>query len=315
MVFRNILFTVVIALTLVACGGGGGGGSGGDSSISYTGSKDPAVIDTTNAKTMAESSVGGSQTGVVFGVESDNQESQPNLTIIGVSKILSSSVRNIEMNDSVAVLTGAIINVSETDPCLNGGSLSFNLSLNDVTGEFSGTFNFNNCTEGGTTISGSMNASGTINLSTGDITQLTFSMNSVTVVSGSESLTMSGTISTSFSGSSFTMTMDVLFKDNASGSVVWFENLSISATDNISHLEMSISGRFYHPDYGYIDIVTNQAFLINYSDLNPFLGVMTIIGANGSSARLTVIDNTQYTLEVDEDGDGFYETVTMENWG
>jgi len=316
MVFRNILFTVVIALTLVACGGGGGGGSGGDSSISYTGSKDPAVIDTTNAKTMAESSVGGSQTGVVFGVESDNQESQANLTIIGVSKILSSSVRNIEMNDSVVVLVGAIVNVSETDLlCLDSGSLSFNLSVNDVTGEFSGTFNFNNCREVGTTISGSMNVSGMINPSIGDITQMTFSMNSVTVVSGSESLTMSGTISTSFSGSSFTMTMDVLFKDNASGSVVWFENLSISATDNISHLEMSISGRFYHPDYGYIDIVTNQAFLINYSDLFPFFGIMTITGANGSSARLTVIDNTQYMLEVDEDGDSTYDPATTENWG
>ncbi len=191
MVFKNILFTIVIALTLVACGGGGGGGS----STSYTGSRDPAVIDTTNAKTMAESAVGGSQTGVVLGVESDNQESQPNLTIIGVSKILSSSVRNIEMNDSVAVLVGAIINVSETEACLNGGSISFNFSLNDVTGEFSGTFNFNNCTEGGTKISGSMNISGTINLSTGDFTQFTFSMNSVTVVSGSESLTMSGTVS------------------------------------------------------------------------------------------------------------------------
>ncbi len=314
MVFRNILFTVVIALTLVACGGGGGGGSGGDSSISYTGSKDQAVIDTTNAKTMAESSVGGSQTGVVFGVESDNQESQANLTIIGVSKILSSSVRNIEMNDSVVVLVGAIINVSDAEDCIDSGSISFNLSVNDVTGEFSGTFNFNNCREVGTTISGSMNVSGMINPSIGDITQMTFSMNSVTVVSGSESLTMSGTISTSFSGSSFTMTMDVLFKDNASGSVVWFENLSISATANISHLEMSISGRFYHPDHGFIDIVTNQAFLVNYSDLFPFLGQMTITGANGSSARLTVIDNTQYTLEVDEDGDGIFETVTTENW-
>ncbi len=311
MVFRNILFTIVIALTLVACGGGGGGGS----SISYTGSRDPAVIDTTNAKTLAEEAVGGSQTGVVLAVESDNQESQPNLTIIGVSKILSSSVRNIEMNDSVVVLVGAIITESGTDPCLNGGTLSFNLSLNDVTGEISGTFNFTNCTEGGTTISGSMTVSGTINLSTLEFTQFTFSMNSVTVVSGSESITMSGTIDFSFSGSSFTMTMDVFFRDNASGSVVWFENLSISATDNISNLSMSISGRFYHPDHGFIEIVTNQAFLINNSDLFPNSGQMTITGANGSSARLTVIDNTQYTLEVDEDGDGTYETVTMENWG
>jgi hypothetical protein len=258
--------------------------------------------------------IGGSQTGVVLAVESDNQESQSNLMIIDVSKILSSSVRNIEMNDSVVVLVGAIINDSATVACLNGGSVSINLSLNDVTGEFSGTFNFNNCTEGGTTISGSMNVSGTFNLSTLVITQLTFSMNSATVVSGSSSVTMSGTISMSISASSFSMTMNVLFQDNASGSVLWYENLSISATDNISNLSMSISGRFYHPDHGFIDIVTNQAFLINYSDLFPFLGQMTITGANGSSARLTVIDNTQYTLEVDEDGDGTYETVTTEIW-
>ena len=42
---------------------------------------------------------------------------------------------------------------------------------------------------------------------------------------------------------------------------------------------------------------------------------MTITGASGSKARLMAIDNTQYSLEVDADGDGTYDPPTVENWG
>lgn len=297
--------TMILAFSvLTACGGGGGG-----SSITYTGSKSPAVISTTNAKTLVVGAVDGSESGVILGLKSEGQDNQSSPTILDMSKILSDSVNQIDSSDTLTARAAKTVNDSGSSGCF-----SYNFNIDDVTGSFNGTFTYSSCTEGGTTISGTMNVSGTIELSTSLITQITFSTNSLTVSSGSESFTMAGTISMSVSGSSFTMTVDFLLQNNATNIVVWLENVSFTATDNFSYLEFSISGRFYHPDHGYVDIVTNLPIRINYSDLNPYDGQITVNGAVGSSARMTMTSNTHYTLEIDEDGDSIYETTTTENW-
>ena len=125
---------------------------------------------------------------------------------------------------------------------------------------------------------------------------------------------MSGSISMSVGTSSFSMLMDVLLQDNATGEVVWINNFSITASENLSSIDITISGRIYHPDHGYVDFVTIQPIRVNDADINASSAEMTITGANGSIARLTVIDNTQYRLEVDEDGDGTNEADTIEFW-
>ncbi len=304
---RNI-YTAIICFGLLALSGCGGGG-GGDSSISYTGSKNPAVITTSNAKLLAEGAIDGSESGVILGRNSENQDLQSSPQILNLSILLSDSVNQISSNSPLSTLAAKTVNSSGSTDCY-----SYNLDVDTVTGAFSGTFTYSRCTEGGTSISGVMTVSGTINTSNPDIRQITFSTNSLTVSSNSESFTMAGTINMSENGSSFSMTMDVLLQNNSSNSVVWLENISITATDNTSYVEFSISGRFYHPDHGYVEVVTTQPIRINSSDLNPYYGLITVNGAGGSSSRLTVISNTQYTLDIDEDGDSIYETTTTENW-
>jgi len=301
-------------LLLVGCGGGGGGG-GVDSSVTYTGLTTPAAIVDTNAKTLAEGVIGGSSAGIAFGVVSDEQEVQSNPTILDVARILSNSVTQLDISIPSPTLPGAIVSESGSESCLDGGSISFSLSIDDVTGDFNGTFNFINCAEGDTTMNGSTDVSGTINLFSLVIEVMNFTFNPMTVVSGTESYTMTGSVGTSVSGNSVTITMDnVRLRNNNTQMVEWIENLTISMIDNFSFLEMTITGRYYHPEHGYIDIVTNTAFQINVADQWPNFGQMTITGASGSKARLTVDSNTQYTLEVDADGDDIYETVTTENW-
>ncbi len=304
-------FTMFTTLLLVGCGGGGGGGVV-DSGVTYTGLTTPAVIVDTNAKILAEGVITGSTTGTAFGVISDDQEAQPNPTILDVARILANSVTQLDISPSSATLPGAIVSDSGSDPCDGGGSISFDLSIDDVTGDFSGTFNFINCAEGGTTINGNATVSGS---SGGADFVINFTFNPITVVSGAESFTMSGTIGTSVSGSSVTITMDnVRLRNNNTQMVEWIENLTISVTDNSSFLEMTITGRYYHPEHGYVDIATIDALRINDFDQFPSSGQIIITGASGSKARLTVINNTQYDLDVDADGDGFYETHTTENW-
>jgi hypothetical protein len=308
--------SMIFALGLLStCGGGGGGGV--VDNVTYTGSTTPAVIVDTNAKTLAEGAITGSTTGIAFGVVSEEQEVQPNPTILDVARILSNSVTQLDISPSASTLPGAIVSDSGSDSCLDGGSISFNLSVDDVTGDFSGTFNFINCAEGGTTINGNATVSGSLG---GADFVISFTFNPITVVSGTESYTMSGTVGTSVLIAAVppvtvSISMDVRLRNNNTQMVEWVNNLTISAVDNISFLEMTITGRYYHPEHGYIDIVTNTAFQINVADQWPNVGQMTITGASGSKARLTATSNTEYTLEVDADGDDTYETVTLENWG
>ena len=305
--------TLFATLLLVACGGGGGGGGDDDDSgVTYTGLTTPAVITNANAKTLAEGALGGSTTGTAFGVVSDEQEVQPDPTILDVARILSNSVTQLDISPSSPILPGAIVTESGSEPCDDDGSISIDISIDDETFDFFGTFVFINCAEGGTTINGDASVSGTFGEFDALVLDLVF--DTLTVVSGAESYTMSGTIDTSATASGATITMDVRSRNNNTQLVEWLNNITISVTGS-SPLVMTITGRYYHPEHGYVDIVTNTALQINVADQWPNVGQMTMTGASGSKTRLTVIDNTQYTLEVDADGDDIYETSTLEDWG
>jgi len=306
--------SLILFATLLLAACGGGGGSGVDNGVNYTGLTTPAVISDTNAKTLAEGVIGGSSTGTAFGVVSDEHDGQANPTVLDVARILSNSVTQLDISPSSSILPGAIVTDSGSISCLDGGSISYSLSIDDVTGEFNGTFNFINCAEGGTTITGNTTVSGTINLSSFLFDPINFVFNPVTVISGTENYTMSGTVNISESVTSATIVMDARLRNNNTQMVEWINNLAITTTVS-SPVEMTITGRYYHPQHGYIDIQTTWAFQINVADQWPNLGQMIITGANDSRARVTAISNTQYTLEVDADGDRTYETVTTENWG
>jgi hypothetical protein len=303
---KNILL-IGLSVWLSACGGGSS--SSVDSGITYAGLTTPAVIDTTNAKFLAERVIGNSTTGGAFGVVGNKQDVQPNPTILDVARILSDSVTRLDISPSFSTRSGAVVSDSGSIPCAMGGSILFSLNVDDVTGDFSGTVNFINCAEGGTTMNGNATVSGTINLFSFLIEVIKLTFNSMTIISGTESYTMSGTVDTSNYGG--TITMDVRLRNNNTQMVEWMNNLTI----NISSLGMTITGRYYHPEYGYVDTVTDQPFQFNFSDQWPYAGQATITGANGSKTHLTVVSNTQYTLEVDADGDDTYETVTTENFG
>ncbi|MEE8327355.1 MAG: hypothetical protein V3R32_00990, partial [Nitrosomonadaceae bacterium] len=283
-------------LLLVGCGGGGGIF---DSGVTYTGLTTPAAIVDTNAKTLAEGVIVGSVTGTAFGVVSDEQEVQPNPTILDVVRILSGSVTLLDISPSSSILPGAVVSDSGSVPCNNpGGSIKISLRVDEVTGVFSGTFNFVNCAQGGTSINGIATVSGTINLFSFELEVINFAFNPITVVSGSESYSMSGTVSTSDNGGNVTITMDVRLRNNNTQMVEWMNDLTISGINNLSFMEMTITGRYYHPEHGYVDIATIFPLQFDFFNQWPVNGQMTITGASGSKARLTVISNTQYTLEV-----------------
>lgn len=315
-----VLTLLFSASLLVACGGGGGGSSTTVSSggPSYTGIASKAIIDASNANELGEGSVSGTKTGsglaVATGVVVNGQEVKASPRTLDLANILASKVKRVKL-DQAAFLPGAIQTLTGNDPCTNGGTVSYSLQADDVSGAFSGDFSFNSCIEQQTTLSGNVTVSGVVNLVTDDIDLMSMSLTAFTETSGADSYTMTGTVSFTFNGNSSTVTMNLLAQDNNNaGSTEKLENVVITVTDNVAFISMTLSGRYFHPDYGYVDVVTVQPLVIQSTDVWPSQGEFTLSGDVNTSAHITVISNTQYTLEVDTDGNGTLETVTIENW-
>lgn len=311
MSIKSVIQTLALTATLLLMACGGSGGGGGSDPVTYSGLTSQAAVDDTNAKTLTEAVVGGSTTGTAFAVVSDTEEAKPNPVVLDLARIFADSAAQLDVDAPSSHLPGAIVTESGSDSCVDGGSVSYSLRIDDVTFAFTGSFDYRNCTEGDSSIDGEADVSGVIG--SPDI-ELNLSFDSLTVTSGAESFTMSGTVETTATLTSATVAMDVRSRNNSTGFIEWLNNLTISISDNLSFVEMSVSGRYYHPDHGYVDIVTTTPFQIGASDEWPSVGQMVVTGASGSKARLTAISTTQYTVEVDADGDDVYDPPTTENW-
>lgn len=162
-------------MTIVATGGGGGDGDGGGPSIpSYTGLTEPATIDENNAEALAVGAYEGGRMGAATGVMGVVQtEASGNIgysRILKVSEVLEDSLRQVDfMSRSDGTFIGAIYTVSATVYGNCGGSASYTISVDDQTGDFSGSFTFASYCEDGVTISGGASFSGQVDVITEDL--------------------------------------------------------------------------------------------------------------------------------------------------
>jgi len=317
-----LLITLIAGIFLAACGGGGGGG---DSATSdYTGLKTPAAITQANADELATEALSAGvedfvADDILLGVETATDVASTPLphTII-FTQVLTEQVKKLNLDGS-SFLPGVTQTETFTEACDGGGTVTITFTADDVTGNFSGSMRFTDCVFSDATLSGSISFSGVIDTIAQNSIQMTMTFTALTQEYGSESYTMNGRVEISISdlststGSQVTTVMNYTLRDNTTGTVVMLENYRVVATDLVTEVRITVSGKFYHPDYGYIVITTTEPMLIRYENDWPYSGQYVIDGDN-SSLRVTALNSTQYTLELDEDGDGIYETVTTETW-
>jgi len=125
-------------------------------------------------------------------------------------------------------------------------------------------------------------------------------------------------------GDSTTIKLDCLLRDNNTKLVYKTEKLVITLTAGANYSDANISGRYYDPQYGYVDISTPTPLRINDGNYWPSSGVLKAIGAAGTltettgintSASFTALSNpTTYQLDVDTDGDGAADITTTGLW-
>ena len=305
------LLACLCALTLTAIGCGGGGGGGSTPHLTYSGVSTQAAITETNAQTLADAALnagssGEALSGIAALTEVDSLADSPNrLLFMDFSQAIYSVMEEIDfLAATERDLTAAVETVSDSTPGSCGGSAAFSIKVDDVSGIFSGSMTFSNYCNDGVIINGGTSFSGQIIPDTAEFGTFTFSFDYVTSTSGSESITMDGSIGFTIAGSTLSTDMEMKIRDNNTNQVYMIENYQMDITEMGAYDEFEINGRFYHPEEGYVDIVTTMPFKIYYTDEYPSEGEMVITGEGNTHATLTAISNTQCRLEVDTDGDG-----------
>jgi hypothetical protein len=234
-----------------------------------------------------------------MGSETPSTEADAALFVYRFPTILQGAAANINFSERTA--SAALITESFTDagPC--GGSVSYTLSTESTTGDFSGSFVFTQYCDGGIVISGPVAVDGSISLLTSEIEVIHFNFNNV----NSGDITLSGDVRTDQTGTPVTITMDFLVRDNVTGKVFWVNDYLLTITEiSDSEIEVDITGTYYNPEFGYITFYTLDPLVID--DLSPWPkdGVIIYEGEDNTSAQLTVLDQLSYRVVADTDGDG-----------
>lgn len=315
----------ILALILLA--GCGGGGSDGVSAITYTGSTSQAVIADNNAEAIA---IAAYQAGDMSSILAGPMSASPTAAAAGTPRVVTlvrtlqsvaqktSSTGQTSLRPRSVTAPKEIISGTETLDDGLGGSATISLSVDNVTGDFTGSFTFQNWHgDAESVISGTAGVSGNLDLDTGSFTAIEFSFVSLTMEDPSASVTIGGTVAVVGSPSSSSAAINLVFRDNITGKTVWIRDYTMEAiagpdvlpADGIpDYVDVSVAGRIYVHDYGYVDIDTPVPFRIYDGNLNPSSGTIVMTGGLGRSVQLIVIDEVSgFDLEADLEPDGFYE--------
>ncbi len=315
----------ILALLLLAgCGGGGSEVS----SVTYTGSTSPAAIADNNAEAVAiDAYQAGARSSFLTGPMSTSPSpaaaagSPRTVTLVRTLQSLAGRIspKALASTQGRAELAPReMVQINEFFDDGLGGSASLSISGDNVTGEFTGSFTFQNFhANAETVISGGAVISGLIDLATEEMAEITFTFVALTLTDPAGSITISGDVALVASTPSSSATLDLMFRDNATGKTVWINNYSLVVTNGPDlspadgtpdYVDVDISGRIYLHDYGYVDVTTTVPMRIYADSMNPSVGTIVMTGSGGRSVRMIVIDELSgFDLEADLNSDGTYE--------
>ena len=291
---------------ITSCGGGGGGDDGPTIPASYDGLTTQAAITTANAEELVLGAWDG-------GLPADNagdvislatKSSVPDSSSPLVTDILKNTVLDLysETQNNIHPLATA----SDTMAGDCGGTASFFLTVNEDNGSFTGKLTFTDYCSDGVVINGITPFSGRASTSDGEIVYLKMIFDDLNAIDGTTSQTLTdGSISFSLNSTRTieTETINYVLVDDSLAKACWINNYVL--VFNLDTGSSTLTGRFYHPDYGYINISTLTPMTTSGTTL-PTSGVLLFTGQT-SQAKLTFNSDETTLLEVDDNNDGVFE--------
>ena len=279
-----------LLFVLISCGGGSGGGSNEVNLLPYSGLTTPAVLDPANVVKMTEMAT--------YGI-SDFSGYTPDITggALALKVALKSVSKALRYADSW----------NEIGNC--GGRMNISLTGNEKTGAFSATIVALDYCEDGETMDGDMNISGQF-ADDMSLSSMTINFALVTITNTEDNVTISGTISESFTGMTTRTNLSLNMRENQSAKVYRFANYVILSSSDGQVLTENVTGRFYHPDYGYVDVASTTPFSFVSNDNLPYSGQAVCTGATGKQSRVTALSNAAYVITGNFDGVGNFDDFT-----
>ena len=320
--FVLILIVSVLTAIVYGCGGGGGGG-GVPAGITYSGLTTPALIDENNAETLSLGVyTGGDISGdlIITGAVLNDEPGIDTLNFLSFDQQIKNALFNIDLGSrTTGIYAGATYTDSQTINGSCGGSYLISVTIDDVTGNYNGDLQYSNYCENGLTLHGPITFSGTFDLNKLTFINMFMTANNVTSSNGVETVTISGDMDTVFHDGlplSLTFTINSLIKYSSTSKVYKLQDYQMIITDGTDgegdFVQVVLTGKYYDPDYGYVDITTPNPLKIYFLDMFPSEGIVILDGENGSvggstKARFTAINDTSYMVEADTTGDGVYD--------
>jgi hypothetical protein len=308
----DLLLSIVCILVLVACGDGGS--SGGDfvpaepTGLTYTGVTSPAVIDSNNAAELAGDAFIGGETGSNLGIFSSVANAQPNIVrkikLYEVIQTFDGAIQKIDIKNHPGDLL-ALKTDQETVPGNCGGVASYTLEMDDSNGSFTGSMTFNDYCNGNIVVSGTADFYGQFTVDRGDFLDFNLYLDMVNLTSGEQSYVIDGDVLVDVSRPASTASVDMLMKDS-SGEVFWVKDYTLTIFESVDYADIEVSGRFYHPTYGHVDLSTILPVRIFNIDDWPSFGELQVAGGDATKARLLAFDNNSCRIIVDTCGDDTY---------
>jgi hypothetical protein len=303
-----------LATLLMACGGGGGGGGEGENNTSqalhYTGSTEQATLALGNSQALAIGSYSGGSVGS-FNISSSlaqNTESSIDVGAYHRQRLLDAIKNSAQQVDYISASrnSSAVSAALQTDtlhgPC--GGSLEVSMDVNESTGNFSGTFSYSGYCDSGVTMTGDGRFEGVYDLDQDQLRQFRMSFASISVTEPDSAYKLSGWVEVSYNADGFETGMDLLMQDSGNGKIYWLSDYAITATRMGSYTNVTLSGRYYDPEYGYVDLRTDAPVRFGDSgDAWPLQGVLIVTGSDGARIRMSFNEAGYCRLEADFNGD------------
>lgn len=326
LIIKAILLIIMVQF-LSACGGGGGDvrTSGVvDPSSSYAGVTSKATVTAANAENLAIDGFGGSSIAAIIGSSSGTAKSVTSSLatterpVRQMSQVLKQAARRLDIPAKAAqkrMAKGAKTVARTVTHQVNGdggGMVNYSLDVNDATGSFFGTLDFQDYTSQGITISGKADMLGSFDPGLQQFNRLTLSFKSLTMKGSNYSYTLVGTLSWGFnySAATETLSMNMVLVNNANNKTFWFKNYELTTTYGSNVLTQSGTGRYYDPVYGYVDFTTLSPLVINSNADWPSQGGLQYTGQQGTSIRLT-FSAASLMIEADINGDGTLDWQTQ----
>lgn len=323
--FSHAIFSLLI-LIVCGCSSGGEGLSVGsaaqtgsviDPASSFTGASNAALVTSENAEDLALGGFYGARTGgtigsigssmaksTVFAADIPARELVQNLKLATRRLAIPKKAEELRQSQAAGgggkVLKRSVISQVAGD---NGGVANYSLEINDTTGSFTGSVNFQSYTSGSTTFNGICDMQGSFDANRQEVAKLTISFMSLSMRQNSEYVLI-GNISWTFaySSSSESIDMNMVLKDVANSKGYWFKNYKVVTIYGSSSLTQSLTGRYYDHDFGYVDLSTERGMVADYGASWPREGTLNS-SASGRWVKLIFLATT-YRVQAETNGDG-----------